>query len=572
MKKLALGLMIILVMSSSVAPVQAMEQVDLTDSTDNTSQTVAPALAAVETSIIYLTRFSATDGNEWVQIYNSSDSDIDVQSLSLNFINSSGIDAGNVFLENGVFKAKSYILLAQNLPRADASFPLTTSGTPKNMIPKSSGALRILLNDEVVSGICWGTVKNCDNHAGGNWPDGGGAVNVCWQLNQTTDYSADCSFADFVTQTNFSEFDLANLESGGWLQKYLPCEYNSAVLENDPACAPPCEFNASILSTDANCHSPVNNCDGLILSEIGANLTTQFIEVQNSGNNDLDISGCRIMTNRSTTKFYEFPSSTTLGTGDFLAINISDTNLTLTKTTTGTAYLLNSDGSREIDNVSYTNLKADTSWSLVGDVWQQTYAVTPNAANEYLQFPPCNDGYFRNLETGKCNKNPVETILADCGDGYFRNPDTGRCKKLTVETALAPCPEGQFRNPDTNRCKKIDSGSTLTPCQEGYERNPDTNRCRKIGSETSTLQPCADGYERNPDTNRCRKIVDSSAATFAVKNDSAGGVSGMWRWAAVGVLALILLVILWQYRVEFGRFWQKIFRRKVRLLNEEAAE
>ena len=126
--------------------------------------------------------------------------------------------------------------------------------------------------------------------------------------------------------------------------------------------------------------APVNNCDGLMLSEIGANLATQFIEIQNVSANDLDITGCEIMTNRSATKFFAFASEV-LPAGNFAVVNISDTDLTLTKTTTGTVYLLNSDGSVEIDSVDYANLKAGTSFAKIAGIWQQTFAPTPGSAN-----------------------------------------------------------------------------------------------------------------------------------------------------------------------------------------------
>ena len=277
----------------------------------------------------------------------------------------------------------------------------------------------------------------------------------------------------------------------------------------------------------------LNNCDGLILSEIGANLATQFIEVQNISANDLDIAGCRLMTNRSTTKFFTFPQQV-LPAGGFTVANIADTNLTLTKTTSGTVYLLNSDGSVEIDSASYANLKADTTFAKIDGAWRQTYAPTPGAANIAQDFPACDDGYFRNLETGKCNKIVAPASLTPCADGYFRNPETNRCKKLTTETTLAPCAEGQFRNPDTNRCKSLTAATT-------------------------ELTPCADGYERNPETNRCRKITNSSAPTFAVQTtDMGGGISGMWRWLAAGAIVGILLIILWQYRTDLARWFAKL--------------
>jgi len=272
-----------------------------------------------------------------------------------------------------------------------------------------------------------------------------------------------------------------------------------------------------------------NDCAGLIISEIGANLDKQFIEIYNPTNQAINLSGCQIQTNRNKSVFTFGEEN--LATDAYRAIWIADTPLTLTKTTTGTVYILSSDGQNEVNSVSYAGLAKETSWSLINEdsvgEWRQTYALTPDAANVWLAYPPCEEGYERNLETGRCRKIPVENILA-------------------------PCPEGQFRNPETNRCKKIDSGSTLVPCKEGQERNPETNRCRNIPTENE-LKPCAEGYERNPETNRCRKVNQTTPAAFAIDNDMGGGAGGLWQWGAAGALVTMFSVVAWQYRTEIGR-------------------
>ncbi len=284
----------------------------------------------------------------------------------------------------------------------------------------------------------------------------------------------------------------------------------------------------------------VNFCSGLIISEIGANLDRQFVEIYNPTNSVFNLKGCQIQTNRNSKSFVFGEEN--LPANSYRTIWIADSELTLTKTSSGAVYILSSDGQAEVDSVSYSNLAKETSWIFIDGEWKQTYALTPDAANVWQEYPACEAGYERNLETGRCRKVPVEAVLA-------------------------PCAEGQYRNPETGRCKKIDSGSILTPCKEGEERNPLTNRCRKIASDDG-LKPCAEGYERNPETNRCRKIVESAPAAFAIDGGSGGGISGMWRWAVGGVIAAMLAVVAWQYRAEIGRATAKIttlFRAKKNL-------
>ncbi|MFZ2125341.1 MAG: lamin tail domain-containing protein [Candidatus Saccharimonadales bacterium] len=84
-------------------------------------------------------------------------------------------------------------------------------------------------------------------------------------------------------------------------------------------------------------------------------------------------------------------------------------------------------------------------------------------------------------------------------------------------STLKPCAANQYRNPETNRCKLIPTvSSNLTPCKVGQYRSEETGRCRNLASDVSNLIPCAEGQERNPATNRCRSVSAVLAATSLV--------------------------------------------------------
>lgn len=280
---------------------------------------------------------------------------------------------------------------------------------------------------------------------------------------------------------------------------------------------------------------PVNYCDGVRLSEIGANLDEQFIEIVNISNQPVSLSGCQLMTNRSVTKSFEFGEEI-LEPGNFRIIKISDTLLNLTKTTTGAVYLYSSDGELEVDSAKYVNLSKDTSWSVVNSEWVQTYVLTPGYPNVFQEYPSCQDGYSRNLETGRCNKMVTAETLTSCAVGYYRNEVTNRCRKIAI-------------------------ASTLTPCKEDQERNPETNRCRKVATTTSELKSCADGYERNPETNRCRKTVSTAAGQFAVETGPVSNAGGHLLTAALGTMAITTGLLLFQYKMEISQFIRKLYDR-----------
>lgn len=297
----------------------------------------------------------------------------------------------------------------------------------------------------------------------------------------------------------------------------------------------------TVLPVDPPVQPTVNTCAGIVFSEIGAYTPQQFIELYNPTKSPIELAGCQLVTNRSATKTYVFGDEELAG-GGYGSVVISDTELTLSKTTTGTVYLLSSDGVEQI-GVEYAKLKEDTSWAWFGGSnWSQTYAVTMGAENVYQQYLPCNAGYERNEETGRCRLIPVATTPADCGAGKYRNPTTGRCRLLLANTSsLKPCAANQYRNPETNRCRLLSSASsTLKPCAANQYRNPETNRCRLVSSASASLKPCAPGQARNPATNRCRKVAGAmTQAGFAPESvaDQQSSRLGWTAFAAVGVLA-----------------------------------
>lgn len=282
----------------------------------------------------------------------------------------------------------------------------------------------------------------------------------------------------------------------------------------------------------------INLCNDIRISEIAANVATedQFIEIYNPTASSLSLAGCVLQTNRSTTKGYVFPDEN-LGAGDFRTIYVKDTDLTLTKTTAGTVYVLSSDLKNEIDTVKYEELAEGTSFTYVNGTWLQTYKITPDQVNEWLEFPPCDAGYFRNSTTGLCNK------------------------LQSVASTFTECGEGKYRSAETNRCRSYDTvGSSLTPCIDNQVRNPQTNRCRL--TMTSQLTPCSAGQERNPATNRCRtKSSTKSVADFP--SDSVGAESKQstlgW-WAFAGVVIVAVAYACWEWRSEVLIFFRRAFR------------
>ena len=296
----------------------------------------------------------------------------------------------------------------------------------------------------------------------------------------------------------------------------------------------------------------INTCDGLRINEIAANVATedQFVEVINVTGDDIQLEGCLLQTNRSMTARHVFGPAV-LSSGQMKTVFVKDTSLTLTKTTNGTVYILSSDAESEVDAIDYDGLSENTSWAKFADGWRQTYVVTPDEANSWLEYPPCDEGYQRNTDTGYCNKvSTASETPTDCGEGKYRNPETNRCRSLDTSASLTPCDSDQYRSSDTNRCRNlVSTASLLTPCAPGQERNPDTNRCRAAGS-ASDLKPCAANQERNAETNRCRNKTSNTTADFPVEAVAQTGQATMGWWAFGGVGMLAAGYAGWEWRSE----------------------
>lgn len=296
----------------------------------------------------------------------------------------------------------------------------------------------------------------------------------------------------------------------------------------------------------------VDVCSEIILNEIGANRDDQFIEIYNSSERAVDMTGCQVQTNRSSTKVFAFGEGVILAPYAYKVIYIHETELTLTKTTTGTVYLVSSDGKVEIDARTYTNLASGTSWSRFDDGWKQTYAVTPNEVNMEQLYLSCDEGYVRNETTGRCNKITPTEALVECGEGKYRSEESGRCRNVPLASMLAACKLGQYRSEETNRCRNLIVGSTLTPCKENQYRSEETNRCRNFTTASTSLRPCKENQYRSEETNRCRNLPATTvpAVAYAVEpiKDTIKAFVG-W-WVLGGLILLAVGYAGWEWRSE----------------------
>lgn len=505
---------------------------DVLDEEESEEPPTAPPqpLPAIVIAQIQVGSLSSDGGanNEYVSIYNNSSELVDITGWCLrnktrNFV---CLDEENVdySIEPGAYVGFSNIA---NRPGEHGVFITFAAG---NHIVASSDTIQLVRGDEVIDAISWSSRPSSSPYA----------IERTWNL----------EVADRLKTGNDSWVWKGSLAIYGRILDVIECGGGVFVTEGEEC--------------------PVfNTCKGVVISEIAANVDEQFIELHNPTNAAIDLTGCQVQTNRNTRSFVF--SEVTLEANGFVVVLITDTELTLTKTTAGTVYVLSSDGYVEADSVSYRNLAKETSWALVSGKWVQTYNTTPGVANVHMQYLPCEEGYWRNLETGRCNRVMELAVLADCGEGRERNPITGRCRNIPTPRQLAPCKEGQYRSEETNRCRSIASAAArvLKPCAEGQFRNPATNRCKKIAStDDVALADCGEGRERNPATNRCRNVAVAGALTdtlpFPVEEvgDARESFAG---WLTLGIVAIAGVGYgIWEWRYEIAGLSGRVFGKMKR--------
>ena len=258
----------------------------------------------------------------------------------------------------------------------------------------------------------------------------------------------------------------------------------------------------------------VSQCRGLEFSEIlsyyETSKTEQFIKFHNNTAEQILLDGCQI---RYKNKLYKL--SGIVRADEYYIYMPELFSLTKNPTNSNLLELIDTTGA-VVDSLRYPNgQKKGTAYAWNGydkngeKLWRVTYAPTPGVANNYQEFKTC--------EAGK-----------------VINKATGNCVKVALISEKV-CAEGQYLNILTGRCKKIENSSAKT-CKEGYYLNPETNRCRKIkenkGADYSLVP---EQYEEN----------SSFVALYAV----------------LGVVGLGLLYLVYEFRKEILKFFDKVFRR-----------
>ena len=491
-------------------------------------------------------------GDEYVLLYNTLDSPIDIAGWCLQYSSASDNPGFKVCIESAEYLVDGGTFISFGTTSFMQSTNFALDFTISGGMSSTGGHVRLLdTEDNEVDKLGWGTAVS---------PEMTVSIGAPIKHNKSDALSRSLESAIIDSNDNITDFTSRKLiyqcpnsgmilydeyyvaPDGSCVQRFCPNLLTSTTEAPEGYYKPEGETNCELIPV-------VLENRTLFITELLPNVTStdtgkEFIELYNPNDESVPLEGYTLQMGPSYEKVFGF-SGGNIGARSYITFSDTVTGLALPNTNGVQLRLLTPKGTLVSETTTYSNAKNDESWALIEDQWVYTNQPTPGAANKPYLIAAVDEVLG------------VTSVLAPCPEGKFRNPATNRCKTIeTAISALQPCDEDEFRNPETNRCNKLStSSSSLTPCKPGQARNPDTNRCRSIAATSSGLKPCEAGEERNPETNRCRKVAvlsASDAASLVPVNDvKVETTGGQINWAVITLaMGATIGYMLYEWRVE----------------------
>ncbi len=287
----------------------------------------------------------------------------------------------------------------------------------------------------------------------------------------------------------------------------------------------------------------------MLPNPLGTDAGSEFIELYNPNDVEVSLNNYALVIG-SDRKIINFPIDSVIGAKEIKSFLDNEMLFNLVNSIGGVS-LESADGQIIDGFVGYEAAGDDMSWAKIDGLWQYTNRPTSGSINLVSMIN----------ETEVISENET---LQSCAPNQYRSPETNRCRLIPITTSsIVPCGTGQYRSEETNRCRNIASDIiSLVPCAEGQDRNPETNRCRNTSGSvlgSSDLKPCKEGQERNPETNRCRNIKGDIAEAQYKPQQAAQKQDNMILILSIaGVVSLALGYGIWEWKSDIVKLFSKI--------------
>lgn len=336
----------------------------------------------------------ASAGDEFVELFNTSDNSVDMTGWQVRF-NAAGAanDTTTLLATIGskeapaVLPGMSYFLLHT----ANIALPSGVSGQEyAPVLSKGDKTVALFARDETVCKMIIQDAAAWEANEGTTWGEGR-AVKVT-----DTSVNAEKLLQRFVdttggyidTNDNAHDFYLAQ-GSPGENNTLIPSgapQGSASALQPLPAadCTPPPDEEPPTPDPDEDLEFPI--LTELLPNPVGTDPGNEYVEIYNPNDTPTNLKGYALT---SGTRTYTFTDDTMLGAGEYRAFLLT---ITLVNTNNDSVRLINPDSEIVSESDPYGSAGQEgRAWALIDDVWQWSDEPTPNMPNGGIEEPPGED-------------------------------------------------------------------------------------------------------------------------------------------------------------------------------------
>jgi hypothetical protein len=332
----------------------------------------ATALASGSSSVVISelqTGTQSSSGQEFVELYNPTNSDISLSGWSLEYKSATSTDTATNWKKyatlNGVIKADGFYLISNYLQADTALSNSGLSGTAANIRIKDD-------NGNVVDQLGYGSTANAAETAPAGAPAAGQSLErLPGRLNESggNAIDSDDNAHDFIvrpTPQPQSTDSVTEMPAIGGSNDDPSSTDGSIPGETTPAQQPnylPVQISELFIDPA----SPLTDAHD------------EFIELHNTNATEVDVTGYTLRTGSNFHDYYVLPAMV-IEPDAYATFYSADTHLSLTNTG-GAAQLLDPQGNMVSQTDNYPAAVSGASWALLGGSWQWTLQTTPGHEN-----------------------------------------------------------------------------------------------------------------------------------------------------------------------------------------------
>ena len=379
---------------------------------------VSPAVLAEETpqQSIYITEVqtagagTGTSTQEFIELYNPNDVDVDITGWKIVYTNSSGNQSTLYTFNDYMFAAKSFIVgkLSSSaltfMPEITADF--TYSAGSSGLAATSGGIQLQDTQERLIDSITWTSAST------------GSSIDVVTGLIGGMSAQRKCD--DTGEFLSFSEA-VSNYSIATPTPKVTTvCATSSEVADPEDDSEPVVDEEVEIPIVEPTTPDPdVSVQLTVLLNELfidpaspQTDANDEFVEIYNPNPVEADISGYKIEAGITNKYSYIFPQGSTITPRGYRVVTSGDSSLTLSNTA-GLVTIYNRNGD-VLDSVTYSKAEQGQSWAVnVVGAWEWTVTPTKNATNVITKAPIiASKSTTKSKKTTSSSKKKTNTTVA----------------------------------------------------------------------------------------------------------------------------------------------------------------